>query len=389
MPNDRRTLSLLITDPPRMEWGTLSMSDWGELLALAHREGVGPLLYWRLSRSGKFSLLPEDVRTALRTLYAMTWSQNQRLFKELGSLLALFREAGITPVLLKGGCHALTIYPDMGLRPMGDLDILVPKRQFAEAVRLAGSLGYADSKPEAAPGLKDLLNHEACLVKTDGSAVVEIHHSLVADQTFTYAVPVDWFWEQVEPLPVSDPRLAGLYMLTPTAQLLYAAAHAMLQHGGHTVPLRWEYDMDQLVRTYSSRLDWDLLLSQARAFEWTSALQAALARARESFDTPIPPEVLVRLEHNTDRHANLVALKQTRPATHILEERLKLLSLNWVGRLRLVWALLLPSPAYMRWRYQFKEVWRLPGYYLLRWGGILKDGLRTAASAAWGESPAE
>lgn len=389
MPSERRTLGLLITEPPRLAWEGLSPSDWGRLLPLAHREGVGPLLYWRLSRSGKFSLLAEELRNALRALYAGTWSQNQRLFKELGTLLVPFREAGIAPVLLKGGCYALTIYPDRGLRPMGDLDLLVPKAQFAEAVQIARALGYVDSAPEAAPGLKDLLSHEACLVKPDGSAVVEIHHSLVADQTFTYSVKVDWFWEQTEPLPCEDARLAGLRMLTPAAQVLYAAAHAMLQHGGHTVPLRWEYDLDQLMRAYAARLDWELLLSQARAFEWTSALQAALMRAREYFETPIPLDAHNKLTQSTDRHAGLVARKQTRPATHILEEHLKLSSLNWNGRLRLLWALLFPSPAYMRWRYKFKDGWRLPGYYLLRWGGILKDGLRTAASMAWGEGPAE
>lgn len=380
---DRRTLSLLITDPARMEWEALSPSDWGRLLPLAHAEGVGPLLYWRLSRSGKFSLLPEEIRNFLRAMYAGTWSKNQRLFKELETLSGLFQAAGITPVLLKGACYALTIYPDIGLRPMGDLDLLVPKGQFAEAVQIARSLGYVDSGPEAAPGLKDLLSQEVCLVKPDGSAVVEIHHSLVADQTFTYSVKVDWFWEQTESLPVMDARLAGLRMLTPTAQVLYAAAHAMLQHGGHTVPLRWEYDLDQLIRVYAGRLDWGLLLSKARAFAWGSALGASLARAREYFDTPIPTDSLAQLSQLTDRHTDLVVLKQTRPATHILEERLKLLSLNWTGRVRLLWALLFPSPAYMRWRYRFQGSWRLPWYYLARWGGILKDGFHTALSIVW------
>lgn len=385
---DRRTLSLLITDPPRMEWGSLSLSDWSELLPLAYREGVGPLLYWRLSRSGKFSLLPEEVRNTLRAMYARVWSQNQRLFKELGMLLGHFREADIIPVLLKGGCHALTIYPDPGLRPMNDLDLLVPKDRFSEAVQMVRTLGYVDTEPEAAPGLRETLNHEVCLSKPDGSSIVEIHHSLVADKTFTYAVPVDWFWEQIEPLPSGDGRLGGLHMLSPTAQVLYASAHAMLQHGGYKVPMRWEYDIDQLVRVYA-RLDWGQLLSQAHAFEWTSALQAALDRVRGYFDTPVPSDVQDRLAQSSDRHVRLVAHKQTRPATHIHRERLKWLSLNWLGRLQQVWALLIPSPAYMRWRYQFQGNWRLPMYYLLRWGEGLKDGARAATSALWGETPIE
>ena len=51
----------------------------------------------------------------------------------------------------------LTIYPDIGLRPMGDMDILVPRPKLAKAVRIAQSLGYENNKPDALPGLQDLL----------------------------------------------------------------------------------------------------------------------------------------------------------------------------------------------------------------------------------------
>ncbi len=51
----------------------------------------------------------------------------------------------------------------------------------------------------------------------------------------------------------------NLLMLTPTAQLLYACAHAMLQHGGRNASLRWMYDLDLLMTVYAETLDWDLL----------------------------------------------------------------------------------------------------------------------------------
>jgi len=43
---------------------------------------------------------------------------------------------------------------------------------------------------------------------------------------------VDWFWSQTELLGgASQARFENLRMLSPAAQILYAAAHAMLQHG--------------------------------------------------------------------------------------------------------------------------------------------------------------
>ena len=381
---DNYTLSLIISERIKdLEGDSFSAGEWGDLAHKAHLEGVGPLLYKVLSGSGKFSSLPADVRDFLRLMYASTSIKNQRIFKELEMLARLFRAAGIPIVVLKGVCLALSVYPDSGLRSMGDVDLLLPKEKLVEAVEIAKALGYQIAKPEASAGLRDLFNHEICMQKSGAHPLtLELHHSLVANKPFSYAVPVDWFWEQTESLKSlsSKMRFTNLLMLTPEAQLLYAAGHAMLQHGGNNIPLRWFYDVDCLIRHYEERLDWDLLLSQANSFEWGSALDAFLTQTTAYFDTPVPEDVCATLSESFDRHRGLVALKQTSPATHILAERQKLLSLNLYGRLRLVLALLIPGPTYMRWRYHLKSAWMLPGYYLFRWWGILKDAVRTMFS---------
>ncbi len=209
---------------------------------------------------------------------------------------------------------------------------------------------------------------------------LEIHHSLVADKTFTYAVPVDWFWEQTEPLDTSSSQMKfeNLLMLTPTAQVLYAASHAMLQHGGKNAPLRWFYDLDRLIRHYDGRMDWDQLLSQARTFEWGSALQAALTQTLAYFDTPIPRTCACQIcQRWTDRHQKLVALKQIRPCHTYFGRTSKVIILELVWALRLVLALIVPTPAYMRWRYQLKSSWALLAYYPIRWWGMAKDAFYT------------
>jgi hypothetical protein len=362
------------------DWDAFSELDWEQLVSKAQAQGLAPLLYWVLSKSGKISSIPESSRNSLRLVYSGTWMNNQKIFRELATLAQAFQHAGIPLVVLKGACFALTIYPDIGLRPMGDLDLLVPDLKRPEVVRIAKSLGYGDAVPEASPGLNDLLNHEICLQKTGSPSItLEIHHSLVADRSFRYAVPVDWFWEQVEPLDASLLKAGdlNLLMLAPTAQVLYAASHAMLQHGGRNAPLVWFYDLDRLIRLRTEQMDWDLLLAQAKLFEWGSALEAALSKTVACFGTPIPGHVLTGLSGVSDRNQKLVALKQIQPATHVLEERQKLLSLNGYARFRLLLALIVPSPAYIRWRYRLKTSWALPAWYLFRWAGILKDAAHT------------
>jgi len=366
-----------------IQWDTFSEFDWEQLVSMAQAQGLAPLMYWVLSKSGKFSSIPESARNSLRLNYSVTWIKNQIIFKELESLARTFKQADIPLVLLKGACFVLTIYPDIGLRPMGDLDVLVPTSRITEAVQIARSLGFGIPNatiPEAFPGLNNLLNHETCLQK-DGSSstLLEIHHSLMANNAFLYAVPMDWFWEQTEPLGgklASD--FQSLRMLTPTAQVLYGSAHAMLEHGGKDAPLRWFYDLDRLIRSYPEDMDWDLLVSQAKFFEWGSALDAALSKTVVCFNTPIPEQVLSSLDGISDRNKKLVTQKQVQPpATHLLEEYQNLLSLKGSIRFRVLLALVFPSPAYMRWRYRFNSSWRLPKFYLLRWTGIFLDLMRT------------
>jgi hypothetical protein len=299
---------------------------------------------------------------------------NAELIRELKTLTRLFADAGIPVVALKGICFALTIYPEPALRPMVDLDLLVPASDLPKAVWIAKEAGYVEPVPEAFPGLDDLLSHAVGLQKTTAPfTVLELHHSLVAEKSFAYAVPMDWFWTQTEPLTGFD----NLLMLTPTAQVLYASAHAMYQHGARNTSLRWFYDLDRLIRVHAERMDWVLLLAQAREFEWSSAASAALNQAISFFDTPVPSQVLDTLLGVADKNTELIETYQGQPATHTLEEFQKMKFLDWRGRIRMLLALLIPSPVYMRWRYELKNSWVLPAYYLYRWWGIFKDAIRT------------
>jgi hypothetical protein len=264
---------------------SFSPDDWELIVRHAQAEGVASLLYWKLIQSEKVHLVPDVLRDSLRALYYSLRMNNGELVKESNALAGRFARAGIPVIALKGICFALTIYPDPALRPMGDIDLLVPASRFHDAMQIAKGAGYIELVPEAFPGTDDLLSHAIGLQKqTSPFTVLELHSSLVAQKGFAYAVPMDWFWTQTEAMP----RVENLLMLTPTAQVLYASAHAMLQHGARDVSLRWFYDIDCLIRTYAKRMDWDVLLSQAGKFQWRSAVSAAFSQTINFFDTPIP-----------------------------------------------------------------------------------------------------
>ena len=370
---DRSLLSLILSERlPDSDWDSFSAPDWDSIVRLAQAEGVGPLLYWRLSRSERIGRLPEPLQAALRAMYFGTKLNNEQIVRELKTLAGPFEQAGIPVVVLKGVCFALTIYPD--------IDVLVPARRFSEAVRIVKGLGYVEDVPEAVPGLRALLGDEISLRKTGTPyTVLELHNSLLVNKSFSYAVPVDWFWEQTDPLsgPAANMKFETLRMLTPSAQLLYASAHAVLTHGGPNMSLRWLYDLDCLIRSYAAQIDWDLVLSRASMFHWSSALDVALSQTCRFFNSPVPDSVLAQLSNTRDRHRSLIEQKGVGHPSRVMEEYQNLRTRKWYGRLVMLLGLIAPAPAYMRWRYGLKSNWSLPAWYLYRWWGICKDAVKT------------
>jgi hypothetical protein len=361
-----------------IDWDTSQEVDWVQLVYKAQDESLAPLMYWILSRSGNLSSIPKSARTILRASYYKTWAINQNIYKELEILARGFEEAAIPLVVLKGACYARTIYTDIGLRPMTDLDLLVPETALKQAAHIAESIGYEEIEPVGKPVRLMEMSHHICMHKTSPPQIkLELHKELVAANSFLYAVPMGWFWEQTEPMVALSPKgqIDNLLMLTPPAQILYAAAHAMLEHGGMETHLLWLYDLDRLVRCYGGRLDWGKLLSQAKIFAWGSTLDAAFSKTVACFNTPIPEHVLSHLSGISDRNKRFVIRKQVRPTTDMAEQAQKLLSLKASARFRYLLGIVFPTTTYIRWRFQPKTPWAIPAFYLVHWWHILRSGL--------------
>ena len=80
-----------------------------------------------------------------RRAHLTAWQQNKTRLELLRSVVAQLREAGIPSLMLKGAALSLAFYRDPGLRPMRDVDLLVPKERSADAARKLVELGF---KPE-------------------------------------------------------------------------------------------------------------------------------------------------------------------------------------------------------------------------------------------------
>jgi len=403
---------------------TLGPDDWRLLATTAQREGVASLLYDVLNacpeRSRKETAwpanVPLDVQAALRQAYYTTTAVNLLVYRELSRILGALSGpcplARIPVVVLKGAALAATLYPSIGLRPIGDLDLLVPKERLAEALARLEALGYVELYPEMAPGIEALASHHVHLQGgRDVHLAVELHWTfhwtLVGGKRDWRSSALTWFWTQTEPFVLAAPQSfnslapllpgtsAPVLTLTPTAHCLYLCAHLMFQHGEARSGLRWFYDIYLLVEREGQRIQWDEVVARAVEFRWAPAVYAALEGVRGRFcdllngegNSWLPPEVLEALAEASDLQPTWlvdrrVGSQRTR-ATGVVAVAS---SLSPRALLRFLLAIAIPSSAYMRWRYKPRPAWLWPLCYPYRWLDILRDGLATLwhrANSKW------
>jgi hypothetical protein len=237
-----------------------------------------PLVYRNL---GGDTFDPE-VAGRLKGLYRRSWSHNQLIFKRAAEAIAVLEGAGIETLITKGASLAVLSYGDVGVRPMDDVDVLVPIDRTAAAIEALVAAGWSP-------------DHHDPLTWT------QVHHSLGFAGADAGNVDLHWFslWQ-----PARDDelwrasvslQLAGIASRAPCPadQLLLACVHGT--PWSPLPPFRWIADAVTVIRSAGGRLDWDRLAAEAERRRVTVATATALEYLRTEFGVAVPPSALARL----------------------------------------------------------------------------------------------
>ena len=305
--------------------------------------------------------LPEPIRAHLHQSYMQARAQWLLRKTALRRFLALMASDPTQPViLLKGAALALTLYEDPALRPMNDIDLLLRPENLAAAVQRLRSAGYE----ERSLGSGDDVGYLHHFIFDDPHTRVrlELHRTLPllpdADDG------LQWFLGQARAHTQDD---LSFLTLTPAANLLHQAAHAVLEHGGEQGAIAiWYYDIDLLLRRQGEAIDWRQTIARARTLEWEAALHQAILLARRYFATPTPAAIDDWLQlpatgmsgYNTLRSLTAANRSSSRLILHMLRD------LTWRQRLTQIAHLAFPARAYMQRRYP-RLPWPLA--YPYRW----------------------
>nr|MBP7276114.1 nucleotidyltransferase family protein [Kiritimatiellia bacterium] len=183
---------------------------------------------------------------------------------------------------------AETIYENIALRVMGDLDLMVPKEDALRAFEWVQTLGYRPStKGNNDAGLNLDRYHHLFQLCREGSFPVELHWTIHHSQR-PPILPVEELWKRAEAIRFGQVKLLGLSL---EDLLLHIAWHPSGHHL-FEADLRPLCDIDwMLSRTTSSRIQWPVLRETAQRWGWSRGIFLTLRIAHELFHTPIPAAI--------------------------------------------------------------------------------------------------
>ncbi len=255
---------------------------WDAILDLALRHGVAALLQRALRSSGRLAQLAQPVRARLDQASRAVALDNLRNYGQFRRIATALTERGIPLIALKGLHLAELVYRDISLRPMADLDILVPHAQVDAAVAALAALDY-ELSTKAAGGYDVSLTHRSL------DTLVEIHWTLATPEE-PYAPPIEDIWRSAVPAMLGD---AQAQVMSPEFLLLHVCAH-LAYHHLFALDLRALCDIAEIVRAYPD-LDWDVVVDQGRRHGWERGVAAALRLARDHLGAAVPAGALAAI----------------------------------------------------------------------------------------------
>jgi hypothetical protein len=261
--------------------------DWTQALSIARADRVAPLVYYHSAHGGLLSSAPASVAASLRDDYCQTLVQNRRLRTVLATLLDELGTEGVPLLTLKGLALAYRYYGEPALRPMVDIDLLVPRRNVAQATRVLRRMGYA---PPAGNGRSTGFNaqtHAVLDFMRDDSPQVEMHWELFNHPTYRAGLPAGLAWERAERIDLLGRTV--LY-LAPEDELRYLCVHFAAEH--NLAPLIWAVDIAELVRALPASWDWTTFVDETVAARLALPVALSLEHCQERVQLHLPAGVL-------------------------------------------------------------------------------------------------
>lgn len=292
MSNRDRQFELLVACTREHDWS--AAPDGIERLAAGHDpralgraaadHGVTNLVYLTLrSLPG----LDQELLSLLTTVYHLNLTHHMKVAGDVKRLRETLDNQDIPFMVVKGPVLAEVVYPRNDLRAYDDVDLVVPRRRFADAISaLIGA--DCDVLDRNWRRIRREMRGQVHMTAPYGTAV-DVHWHLLNRSSVrsAFRVDMDGLFERARRVSLDGPQVLTL---DPTDTLLHLALHAGLSGGAK---LSWLKDIERAAAV--EPIEWEGLMRRARAWGAGEVIAVSFRRSRALLDAPIPHEVIETL----------------------------------------------------------------------------------------------
>lgn len=277
------------------QFGILSEKDLSALLSLAEKHSVlgatlQSLSAWKAVQQSSgdgspMSTLIEQYRLNHFQMVGFMLGLQQVASQSLKALNA----ACIPCCILKGEDFARRLYPSFSLRPFRDVDLIVPKRNYAEADRVLQAMGYVADLPIRK---YDAMDYGQISYRSAGDQrwSVELHWNVINSPS--QRTNCSLCWDNLDFLDTAGAN--GQQLLTPTSLFLLATVHACVGHRFDS--LQQLCDIRQLCRGLAGPIDVERLVTMCEQSGCATAVQWSMELLTRVFDCPDARNLMERCQ---------------------------------------------------------------------------------------------
>lgn len=271
---------------PEARLEKLSSADAESLVNCALRLKVGGLFFREIkSRNISTELIPVEARNRLRDAYRDVATRNTSLFFDASIVLKSLTDNRLPVIALKGLSLAKSIYGDIALRPMVDMDLLVKEEDLVRAGRILLTLGYKQDFPAWENTLK-IIHHLPPFANNRGT-IIELHWNIVIPNR-PIKVDLDGLWERACLIKVDNVEVRAL---SPEDLFFHLCIHACdnLETGLDLIPL---CDIAGLIKTSADKIDWQVLIERATRWGGQKCVYLMLLLVQELLGAAAPENIM-------------------------------------------------------------------------------------------------
>ena len=267
--------------------------DWEQVLHKAQWHDLAALVFHHLRGLDNRNQIPAQAMGQLKATYVANVARNLYFQAELRRALEVLKTQEIPVILLKGAALAGTVYEDVGLRPMSDLDLLVPEELVHTAQAAVRELGYRPvGSQEEQDDTEQHHQHMPGLVGVGKPVLFEIHRHIVRRDSVLH-FNIDGFWSRAQEVSLVG---TGALVLAPEDLLIHLSLNFFLDRRFRSVmALRQLCDIAASVGYYQGCLCWQLLTDKVQEDRLTGPVGCALYSAQQLLGAQIPGEVVQQL----------------------------------------------------------------------------------------------